>query len=371
MSGSGKVAFGGSISILGLVVASFFASCSGEIKTTPAEVRMGWRPEIVATDEHKAIVAAMPPFELTDEDGNRVVQDNVKANVRLWKWSKLVNGGQHLPNVPQEVGDCVSWGAANAINYTAAVQIARDGAPEEFHRAYPPWLYGASRVLIGNGKLRGDGSVGAWAAAAAQKYGVLRADAPGVPAYSGNVARQWGSKPGPPEEFKEAAKPFTVQTVAKMRNADDVMNANCNGYGVSIASDAGFLMTPPLVDGCRLNRRSGTWNHQMSVVGYDGETWGEPRFYVLNSWGPNAHGTPGGDEPPGGFWITKKDMEYIVQQGDSFAFSGFKGFPSQPLDFRIFGQRGPKPEKPVRLELFPADKKKAAAINGSRFSKAV
>lgn len=362
MSGSGKVAVGGSISICGLIVASFFASCAVEI--TPPSARMGWHPEMVATPEHAAIVAAMPPFELRDDEGNRIVQDNAKANVRLWKWTKLVNNGQHLPNIPQEVGDCVSWGAANAINYTAAVQIARDGTAEEFHRAFPPYLYGTSRVLVGKGQLRGDGSVGAWAAQAAQKYGVLPMDGPNVPAYSGSIARQWGNKPGPPQEFVDAAQPFKVQTVAKMRTADDVRDAVCNGYGVTIASDAGFQMTPPMVNGRRINRRSGSWNHQMSIVGYDGETHTEPLWYVLNSWGPNAHGSPGGDEPPGGFWITRRDVEYIVRQGDSFAFSGFSGFPAQNLDFRIFGKKAPR--EPVKIELFP-NKKTGAAVRKSRF----
>lgn len=370
MDGKFKFAFTGTLSILGLTVVSLFSSCSFNASITPPVAREGWRPEIVGTAEHTAVVAAMPPFELRDDEGNRIVQDNAKANVRLWKWAKMVNGGQHLPNIPQEVGDCVSWGAANAINYTAAVQIARDGTPEEFHRAFPPYLYGTSRVFIGKNGIRGDGSVGAWAAKAAQEYGVLRADAPGVPEYSGNLARAWGKKPGPPEEFVAVSKPFAIKTVSKMRSSDDVRDAVCNGYGVTIASDCGFLMTPPIKDGRRVNRRSGNWNHQMSIVGYDGETGSEPYWYVLNSWGATAHGDPADDAPPGGFWITAKDVEYIVRQGDSFAFSGFKGFPSQPLDFKVFGKaKRVKPEprsapeaKPAApdFKVFPAPKKSAA-----------
>jgi hypothetical protein len=367
MSGSGKAAFGGSISLLGLLTASLFYSCSVTVDVTPPHAREGWRPEIVGTPEHAAVVAAMPPFELRDEERRRIVQDNTRANVRLWKWAKLVNGGQHLPNIPQEVGDCVSWGAANAINYTAAVQIARDGAPQEFHQAFPPYIYGTSRVLIGRNSLRGDGSVGAWAAKAVQQYGVLRSDAANVPTYSGALARKWGNKPGPPDEFLEAAKPFTVQTVAPVRSADEVRDAICNGYGVSIASDCGFAMHPPVIDGRLINKRSGNWNHQMSIVGYDGETHREPLWYVLNSWGHTAHGTPPDDSPPGGFWITRKDVEYIVRQGDSFAFSGFQGFPAQTLDFRVFGRKRRsdsklKPAAPLQFDLFPqAEPKRTGA----------
>ena len=45
-------------------------------------------------------------------------------------------------------------------------------------------------------------------------------------------------------------------------------------------------------------------------------------------------------EPPGGFWISWEDMDRITAQGDSFAFSGFVGFPALPFD--IFNQASPK-----------------------------
>jgi hypothetical protein len=167
-----------------------------------------------------------------------------------------------------------------------------------------------------------------------QTYGVLDAQYEGVPEYSGRVAKTWGRR-GPPEEFIEHAKQFCVKTVAPVRSAAEVRDAVCNGYPVTIASNWGGRMQPRVVDGRLVNERSGTWNHQMCIIGYDGETGSEPYYYVLNSWGAAAHGTPPDDAPPGGFWIRTKDVEYIVKQGDSFAFSDFDGFPAQELDFRI------------------------------------
>ena len=96
MSGSGKVAFGGSISVLGLLTASLFYSCSANVEITPPHAREGWRPEIVGTAEHTAVVSSLPPFELRDDEGRRIVQDNARANVRLWKWAKLVNSSMIL-----------------------------------------------------------------------------------------------------------------------------------------------------------------------------------------------------------------------------------------------------------------------------------
>ncbi len=101
-------------------------------------------------------------------------------------------------------------------------------------------------------------------------------------------------------------------------------------------------MLPPTIDGRLVNRRQGTWAHQMTVIAYDGQTGSEPYFLILNSWGPAAHGQPPDDSPPGSFWIRWKDMDYMAKKGDSFAYSGMDGFPAQDVDLRIFGQPGPE-----------------------------
>ena len=50
--------------------------------TTPEENRYGlienW------AEEAAPIIAANPPFQLVDAEGNAIVQDNANANVRLW-----------------------------------------------------------------------------------------------------------------------------------------------------------------------------------------------------------------------------------------------------------------------------------------------
>lgn len=349
-----SVKIGGSFSILGIVAATFFASCSASIPTTPPAAREGWRPEIVASAEHEAMVRSMAPFELVDDEGVPIRQDNLKANVRLWVSAKECNGGKHLPNVPQEVGDCSSQGVTNAINYTLAAQIGA-GAPQEFHRAFPPYNYGIGRVQMGRGVIKGDGCSCGWVAFGAQKYGVVPIGGDGVPTYSGNVARQWG-KTGPPASLIPLGQEHLIKTVSPVRSAAEVRDAVCNGYGVATGSNVGFLMSLPVVEGRLINRASGSWNHVLAIIGYDGETYKEPLFYILNSWGPDAHGTPPDDSPPGGFWVRQADVERIVRQKDSFAFSAVQGFPAT-LDFRIFGQ---KPKEPVRLELLPTPAKKTS-----------
>jgi hypothetical protein len=321
---------------------SLVSSCSVTIdvrdQVTPPEARMGWAgPEAVA--EAAEIRASMPEFRIVGDAG-----DNAEKDVRLWT-AVLQVLGHHLPNYPQQIGDCCSFGSKNATEYVECNEIAIPGAPPRaFRPVFPPFNYGAGRVLIGKGRLRGDGSTGAWSAKAAQQYGVLAADESQVPEYSGSVARDWGRN-GPPEWAISAAKEHLVRTVAQVSTADEVRDAICNGYPCTIASNFG-TKDFDVKDGRRVARGNGSWNHQMCIIAYDGdEPSGTNYFYVINSWGEKAHPAPLQGEPPGGFWITEAQCEKIVKQDDSFAYSGFDGFPAQDLSIHIFAAT-PRKEKP-------------------------
>lgn len=290
----------------------------------------------LATDHARLaapIAAQMPTFFVSNAQG----QDNTKANVRLWDWVKLANNGEHLPNYAQETGDCVSFGAKNAAEYFTYAAVGKGTLNGDVKLIFPPHIYGGSRVTVGKKQLgRSAGSVGAWAAQWVADYGVLARDVSGVPEYSGKLADKWGWE-GVPKQFVDASREFTFSTVAPVRDAADARDAICNGYPVTIASDFG-TKTIRVKDGRRVAVRNARWPHQMCLVGYDGSA-SEPYFYVLNSWGETAHPAPLQGEPPGGFWITQSDCEYIVRQGDSFAYSGFEGFPSNDFrpDFRVLG----------------------------------
>ena len=280
--------------------------------------------------QSQAVAAALPPFQLI---GDAAAEDNSKKNVRLWD-AVLQLRGEHLPNVPQQIGDCVSWGAANAVNYLQAVQIIR-GPPAEFHPAFPPWIYGAGRVWVGRSHgshFRGDGLVGAYAAEALQIHGCLRADHPKCPPYDGAIARQWGSS-GPPEWAKEVAKANLVQTIAQVNSAKEAMDSIAGAHcPVTIASSWWGTTDIPVVNGRRVARRTTSWAHQQCLIAYDG-SGPEPMFYCLNSWGPNAHPAPLQGEPPGGYWIRWRDVDRICSEGDSWAISSFNGFPAAGPDW--------------------------------------
>ena len=322
----------------GAAVAALAASfIFGRGTTTPSVVapipiaESGWSP--VAVVAAKPLVAAMPQFLIVGADP---AADNTRANVRLWDATQKVTGA-HLPNIAQETGDCVSWGARNAHNYRQCVVIASGGGgnrgpPSKYRGAYAPQIYGVSRVLIGKNQLgRGAGSCGAWAVEGMKAYGVLPEDSPLAPRYSGAVADKWGWKPGPPADVLKESSEFKVLTASLITTPEECRDAICNGYPVTIASNWG-TQTIRQRDGRMVAVHNAQWPHQMCVIAYDG-SGPQPYWYILNSWGPNAHPAPLQGEPPGGFWVDRKSIAYILAAQDSFAISDLDGFPADDLDF--------------------------------------
>lgn len=325
------------------VMTSVFAACvtvtlDWQIGATPQPVREGWAgPEAVALSEE--FVAAQPPFQI---DG--VYSADPTANVRLWKLVGDAAPGGYPQNTPQEIGDCTSWGTKHAVEATTAAQIA-DGQAQQWRPVYAPFTYGAARVKVLGGRIRGDGATGASVAEACKRFGILFADVEGVPPYSGAIAKQWGSRGPPAQWFDEAAK-YRVQTTARVTTAHQIRDAVCNGYGVIICSDWGAEGRSAFrqQDGRMVAKKQGSWMHCMCVDGYDGSA-GTRYYHITNSWGPTAHPAPIDDSPPGGFWIEERDMDYIARQGDSWALSEFDGFPARPLP-PLFGRRAVGPRSP-------------------------
>lgn len=273
-------------------------------------------------EQHEKLVATMPAF--------RIVGDVPNAPTSAYLWKSVIKVlGKNTRNYPQEIGDCVSFGAKNVMEVLQCVEIDLRGEREQFHPIFPPFIYGVSRVQIGGGQISGDGSVGSWAADGAKKYGILRSDAPGCPSYSGSVAKSWG-RSGPPKEFLEFAKPNIVKTTAPVRNASEAKAAILNGYPVTVASNVGYEGAYYTKNGKKFKKRGGNWGHQMCFIGVD-----DDGFYELNSWGEDAFEPPLNDEPPGGFWVSYEDADRQLSQDDSFAWSQFDGFPAQALVYDI------------------------------------
>jgi hypothetical protein len=288
----------------------------------------GWLGEEIARQNWNLIGSdpAFRPFTLKTGDKQRMMLYEV---VR-----KVLN--KDTENYAQQVGDCVSFGMKNAIEYLQCCEILINGEREKFHNIFPPYLYGTGRVQIGGGRINGDGSLGSWMAAAVIKYGAIASKDPNVPGYSGNVARKWGAPPGPPTEFLNIGKLHLIKSAAQVTSWDQLVAAICNGYPCTVASDQGFNMEASS-DGFHAAR--GSWAHQMCIIGIDNEH-PDPYAIILNSWG-DAHGRlkdfkTGEQLPIGVLRVRRKTIERMIGQQEVFAVHQYDGQKEQDLDKALF-----------------------------------
>lgn len=263
--------------------------------------------------------------------------------------------GKDTENYPQEIGDCVSFGMKNAIEYLTCVQIAgvalqmllrgEDAqsylaqARYKFRNIFPPYYYGTGRVYVGGGRMGNeDGSLGAWMAEAVQKYGTLFSDEPGVPKYAGSVAKKWGD-PNPADDldkWKSVANPFLVKSAAQIKTWDELVAAIVNGKPCTTASNIGYSMEAGR-DG--FHAQTTSWGHQMSFIGID-DNDKDPYALILNNWG-DVHGhlkdfDTQEDLPLGVLRVRRKDAEKHIRAEETFAMSDFDGMKEQDLEKALF-----------------------------------
>jgi hypothetical protein len=289
----------------------------------------GW---VGTSDEFKIVGDTF--FTLPD----KMVERAAGRKMFLYRVNRKVLS-QDTKNYPQEIGDCVSFGAKNAIEYLMCAEILIKGDREQFTPIFPPYLYGTGRVFIGGGQLGNqDGSSGAWMAQAVIKYGTIPSNTPNCPPYSGSVAKKWGAKPGPSAGFVAVGKTHPVKSAAKVNSWEELVAAIVNGYPVTISSNQGFTMEAA---GNGFHQPRGNWAHQMCFIGVDDE-YAQPYALILNSWG-DAHGHlksfDGEDDlPVGVLRVTKSAAEGMIRSGEAFAYGNFDGFPEQgdALDEKMF-----------------------------------
>lgn len=270
-----------------------------------------------------------PRFESTE--AYRSSFSPSEEDVYLWEACRKVRG-ELLPARNQgSVGSCVAFGTASAIEHLQCVQMAL-GSGDDYRDLVQEVIYGGSRVEIGGGRLRGDGSIGAWAARFVSEYGVLARGRYGswdLSHYSESRCREFG-RGGVPDELEPWVKRHPVRSVALVRSWDECRAAIRNGYPIAVCSNQGFRMQRDAQGFCP---PAGVWYHCLAIVGIRGGS--RPGAFLLNSWGANAHTGPlgPGDPSPAGFWADAHVVDRMLKQGDSWAFSGVVGFPSRTLNW--------------------------------------
>jgi hypothetical protein len=247
--------------------------------------------------------------------------------------------GQYVPH-DQGAPDCVSHAAALAVDALTCVQIAIQKRPQRWagFAATEP-LYGGSRVEIGGFDGVGGGSTGHWLAEWVAEYGILLRQRYGehdFTYYSAQKAVSYGRR-GVPDSLEPIARLHPVKRMAICTSYVDLCDCLYNGCPVMVCSNVGFGSGT-----CRrdsegfLTRKRSPWYHAMTFLGYDDE-YRRKGALCFNSWGENwVTGPTRGPQPSSTFWVDANTVDSMLRQGDSFAFSGYIGFPRINIPPYIF-----------------------------------
>lgn len=319
----------------------------------------GWVPP--TDDETTEAIEAIEAFQQMPAQFSRVARAAIEGDdnrpVFFWEWEKKVLG-EVLPSWNQNpAGTCVSFGWGRGAQDLILGQIA-SGANEKWPGAQVATepIYGGSRIEVGRGQIRGDGSVGAWAARWVQKWGILfrqKYGAHDLSKYSVPISRSWGLR-GVPDELEPIAREHPVRTVAMVTTAEELWSAIGNGYPVPVCSNFGFEGSPPASG---IMEPRGSWAHCMLFRGrFEHPTAGRC-VVIQNSWGRYIRrltvdakmpdGTTAKVElPEGCFAVRLAVAGRMCAQRDTFAMSSFKGFPAKKIP--IFSKA---PQQPARNRL--------------------
>ena len=290
----------------------------------------GWRPDL-SVEYLKKYADYIDDFELIGKK-----KDYTGGQLLLWKFTRKLLNGEDIKNIAQVQGDCVSHGTRNTVVYLAATEIAMLGDREKLLDVFPTYFYSVQRVLIGGGQLRGsDGSTGHWAAEGVKKYGAINWSE--ELRYDRATVRRWRDRK-PEQKYLDIGMKHLIKTTARVRSYDKAKESLMNGYPIIVCSSRGFNMRGRVDKGKLWFVPQGVWYHSMSFIGVDDDP-SRPGLYCMNSWGPDAHGRSPDGAPPGGAWVDADVCDYMLSQGDSYAFSLFDGFKVRDLDesdFSIF-----------------------------------
>jgi hypothetical protein len=286
----------------------------------------GWR------EDHKEVdrMLGMMPHPLFGAAARPLQNSGAGKLVLLYLANRKVTGRDfcHL----QAIGDCVSHGFSVGIDTLKCVQIAMGNAAEQFSgENATEVLYGGCRVEVGGQRDYQDGAVGAWAAQYVATHGTLVRAVYGdvdLTRYDGNRAREYGAT-GPPAALDTVIRQHPVRTVSLVRNYAEARDAICNGYPVAVCSRLGFTHER---DKAGFARQQGVWGHCTCFMGAD-DASGRPGLLDMNSWGPDwISGPKRHEQPDGSFWVDADVVDVMLGELDSFALSGYVGYPRQQVD---------------------------------------
>lgn len=289
----------------------------------------GYTPD---PDANEQFVASLPHPTLATAGPDLVSDDRA---VTLYQ--PLLQCMPEWKRGAQGIGSCVGWGWSAGVDVLAAVEVVLKREAESFGgRTLEASVYAFSRVEArGRSRAgRSDGSYGGAAAKAVRDFGTLHYgvdyNGEAFNEYSASREKSWGDT-GVPDNLEPFAKERRVKGVTLVESFDQAAKAIQNGYPVPVCSMQGFTMKRDSDGFCRA---SGSWAHCMLFCGV---RFDRPGLLCMNSWGNSNSGPRYPQNMPDQiaactFWVDADVANRMLRGRDSYAISGYEGFPPRRLD---------------------------------------
>lgn len=289
----------------------------------------GWIDDPEAVEE---VVSGLELQSFGATPASEVGLSEIPDHVHGWKIYQEATGNPWPEFHQGPIGSCVSFGTAQAVLFCMAAE-QKAGQRELVVTPCMEAIYGGSRVEVGGGKVKGDGSIGAWAAKWIKGWGIVPQGVFGkydLSRYSVERCKEWGDK-GVPDDLEPIAKEHPIKDFVPVTDFDGACKALASGYGINVCSRQGFSMNRDAEGFCK---PEGAWAHSMAFVGY--QRGKRPALFVVNSWGfSTTTGPTPGDFPRSGWWVDASVADRMLRSGDSFAYSDVKGFPAKKIDWDL------------------------------------
>lgn len=354
----------GGVSVSALALVAVVSLASGWLGVEARNAIMGGDPKPQGYTPNKAeterYIKSLGKFASLRTGAPDLFTEALPKEVLLWKAREEANRrtfGKEFVIGRQAIGDCVSWGTAQAVETVFAVDFIT-GKRTKWLPVATEFIY-SGRAVIGRGSMS-DGWYGSASAKwihGEQRGGVVFREKYTGPdgsvvdytTYSGQRAKQYGYQ-GPPKWVIDIAAKHKVPEVSLITSTGEAKAALANGYAMFVCSGVGF--EPTTRDKNGVVRAGGQWSHCMACLGYYTLENGEAVFVIFNSWGPNSTSGPAGPHgiPGGAFAIRERDFAQILSARDSFACSGPRGFERRDLDHETWAVISPRGKGNVSKE---------------------
>jgi hypothetical protein len=325
----------------------------------PGDGEFGWTPNPAGVERFLAEL----PQPMFAQAGAETIREARGVDTFLYRSAvraHVARYGKPWVCGRQGIGDCVSWGWMHGIWIAQAVDWETGRLAEPPLMPDTTAIYGGSRVESRNKPGDGaspvggwsDGSYGAAAARWVRDWGVVyREPFPDLgydlTNYSAERAKQWGAYgaggQGDKGRLDKLAKKHPAAHIAMVTTWEEACSAIEAGFPIPVASNVGFQS---VTDEHGYAVAGPTWNHEMlfCAVRYQRNGSPEDALLCLNSWGPKwltYKGKFPADQPDGSFWVSRKTVERMLAQRDSFAVGSVQGFGWRELDNGGFLQPAP------------------------------